>query len=141
MPEPTPTSTQDLQAYAANQRAAAARIIAGHLPDAAQKIMVQIKTASQREQADLAKNRAIAFGVMLDKLDQLTGTKQQGRYGSQSDAADPQVDLDALTRWTLPAPTSDSTNGFAPAPTTEPTIPPTPASSRSTSARTVVPRP
>ena len=97
-----PESPAELQALVQAKRAEAARIIAGHLPDAAQKIMVQIKTASQREQADLAKNRAIAFGVMLDKLDQLTAQPNKGRYGSTDTDQDRQVDLEALTRWTSP---------------------------------------
>lgn len=91
--------TSDLPAFVAQQRAQAAYEIARDLPADAASIMQALRSARTREEAMTAEKRSIGFGVMVDKLRELTGPSDRGRY-SQSGQSEETIDqwhvLDAL---------------------------------------------
>lgn len=72
--------------------------------------MQALNLATTREQADIARNRSIAFGVMLDQLTKLTN-RGEGRYGSGRNTADA-LDVDQLRvlASALPGPPAEPPN-------------------------------
>lgn len=76
-----------LALFAQQKTLQGAAAIANRLEDAADSIMQAMVVATTKEEAAAVRDRAVAYGIMVDKLAILSGGKTGGRFGNQEEPA------------------------------------------------------
>ena len=83
---PEVATDAQLRNYVDQERRRAATTIASHLEETAAVIMLALKEAKTKEESLSAEKRALGFGIMVDKLNVLTGREPTPRYGTSPGA-------------------------------------------------------
>jgi len=95
-------STGDLAAYVAAKKLAAAVAVASELEKFAIEVVQCAREATEPKQAQVAREKAVVFGIMTDKLGVLVNGSLPGRFGSGGGASlilgDDEVVERAITR-------------------------------------------